>query len=86
MKKLRLKIWVEDENGQIKASQQHAGELPVCFKDPNLIELDWTNDCAEIDYKVLINAVAVLLAAKYPEEYVGYYIDARKHLKKELGI
>lgn len=86
MKTLKLKIWVEDEDGKIQSSQQFAGGLPVAFKEPNLIELNWTNNSRELDYKILINSVAVLLKAKYGDEYIDLLPDASAHLKKELGI
>lgn len=70
MKRLRLKIWVEDEDGKIKSSQLFAGGLPHSQKPPNEIWLDWTDDSREIDCKVMLNAVATLLKAKFGDSYI----------------
>lgn len=82
MKKLKLKIWVEDEDGKIVSSQKLAGGLPGTGQ-PNLIELDWTGS-DEINYKILINAVATVLKAKYGNDYISQLPNAKNTLKSLL--
>jgi hypothetical protein len=64
--KLKLKIWVEDENGTPVASQISAGALPTLNpKDIYTLQLDWTDNIGEVQYKMLVNFIVNILAARY---------------------
>ena len=84
MKRLRLKIWVEDEDGKIKTSQAFAGGLPQNGGQPNILEFDWTDNSREIDLKVMINSLATLLKAKYGDDYIPKLPLVRAQLRELL--
>ena len=66
--RLKLKVWVEDENGTPVASQISAGYIPTLNpKDVYTMDLDWTDEMTEVQYKMLINFTANILAAKYKD-------------------
>ena len=65
-KRLKLKVWVEDENGSPVASQISAGAFPTLNpKQIHTMDLDWTDEINEVQYKMIINFAANILVAKY---------------------